>query len=200
MMMSAAGPGRIGPNAVTQVAAALVSRYGPVRTRDLFSSVGLTRYLDAPPHQMIDEREVIALHTAVREGLVENAVSAVNCDAGLATGDYLLAHRIPRPAQVVLRMLPARLAGALLLTAIRRHAWTFAGSGHFSAQGSKPILITIEDCPICRGAHTRAAACGYYTATFTRLFTRLVHPRARVRETACIARGDSACRFEVDWG
>jgi hypothetical protein len=53
--------------------------------------------------------------------------------AGRRTADYLLAHRIPKPVQALLKALPARLAARVLLSAIARHAWTFAGSGVFSA-------------------------------------------------------------------
>ena len=49
------------------------------------------------------------------------------------TGDYLLAHRIPKPVQALLKRLPAPLAARVLLAAITRHAWTFAGSGRFEA-------------------------------------------------------------------
>jgi divinyl protochlorophyllide a 8-vinyl-reductase len=67
---------------------------------------------------MIDEREA---HTLVR-GLidrvgVEEAMPVLR-DAGHRTGDYLLAHRIPAPAQWVIRHLPRRLGLRLLLGAL----------------------------------------------------------------------------------
>jgi divinyl protochlorophyllide a 8-vinyl-reductase len=65
--------------------------------------------------------------------------------------------------------------------------------------GNRPVVLLIEGCPICRGAHAAAPICDYYAATFLRLFTRLVHTRAVVRETACAAAGAGACRFEIDW-
>jgi len=196
-----AGPGvaRIGPNAIIQVAGALEHRLGSRAARDFLSSVGLGAYVDAPPRQMVDEREVIALHSAVRMRLPPQAARGVAHAAGLATGDYLLAHRIPRTAQFVLRALPAPLASRLLLAAIRRHAWTFAGSARFTACAGHPVLIRLEHCPICRGAQSAAPLCEYYAATFTRLFSRLVHPRAEARETACMAAGAPACRFEIEW-
>jgi divinyl protochlorophyllide a 8-vinyl-reductase len=60
-------------------------------------------------------------------------------------------------------------------------------------------VITVADCPLCRGAARRAPACAYYAATFERLFARLVHPRARAFETDCAASGAKLCRFEIDW-
>jgi divinyl protochlorophyllide a 8-vinyl-reductase len=199
MMMAAASAGRIGPNAVIQVAAALDQRLGTGVARDLMQAAGLGAYVRTPPQHLIDEREVIALHTLLRERLQPATATEVVRAAGVATGDYLLEHRIPRLAQSALRALPAPLAARLLLGAIRRHAWTFAGSGHFLARSGRPVVISIGSCPICRGAHAAGPQCGYYAATFQRLFRQLVHRNAHVRETACQAAGAACCRFEIDW-
>jgi divinyl protochlorophyllide a 8-vinyl-reductase len=131
--------------------------------------------------------------------LAGSGAREVAAEAGAATGDYLLAHRIPGFAQRVLRVLPAPLASRVLLKAITQHAWTFAGSGHFHAHPGQPVVITIGDCAICRGARAAEPCCDYYSATFTRLFAVLVHPRATTREVACIAAGAPACRFEISW-
>jgi divinyl protochlorophyllide a 8-vinyl-reductase len=56
-------------------------------------------------------------------------------DAGLRTADYLLANRIPKPVQVLLKHLPAPLAARVLLSAIRRHAWTFRRQRQLHARG-----------------------------------------------------------------
>jgi len=186
MMMAVADGPRIGPNAVIQVAAALANRLGTGVARELMLGAGLGAYVKAPPQKMIDEREVIALHSLLRERLQPATANEVARAAGLATGDYLLANRIPRIAQLV-------------LSAIRRHAWTFTGSGHFHATTGRPIVITIENCPICRGANAARPQCEYYAATFARLFRRLVQRHATVRETACQACGADQCRFEIDW-
>jgi divinyl protochlorophyllide a 8-vinyl-reductase len=199
MMMAVADGPRIGPNAVIQVAAALANRLGAGAARELMLSAGLGAYVKEPPQKMIDECEVIALHSLLRERLQPATASEVVRAAGLATGDYLLAHRIPRAAQWVLRALPAPLAAPLLLAAIRRHAWTFTGSGHFHAKAGPPVVIVIQHCPICRGANAARPQCDYYAATFARLFRRLVHRHARVRETACEACGADQCRFEISW-
>jgi divinyl protochlorophyllide a 8-vinyl-reductase len=198
-MSAGAAAGRIGPNAIIQVAGALEQRLGSGAAREFLLAAGLAGYADAPPRQMVDEREVIALHSAVRARLAPQAARGVAQEAGLATGDYLLAHRIPRAAQFVLRALPAPRAGRLLLAAITRHAWTFAGSARFTARAGHPVLIKLEDCPICRGAQSGGPLCEYYAATFTRLFSRLVHPGAVARETECMAAGAPACRFEITW-
>jgi divinyl protochlorophyllide a 8-vinyl-reductase len=196
-------PGRIGPNAITRVAEVLSVRVGRAVTAQVFERAGLAHYLQAPPQAMVDETEVRRLHGVLRQKLGEFEARAVARAAGTRTADYLLAHRIPRPVQRLLKALPAPLAARLLLAAIARHAWTFAGSGHFNARCAwrqgPPVVLTIRDNPLCRGLESAAPACDYYAATFERLFGVLVHARSRVLETACEACGDAECRFEIRW-
>jgi divinyl protochlorophyllide a 8-vinyl-reductase len=202
----AGGAGRqglIGPNAITRVAEVLPPRVGSAATWALFDSVGLVHHLRQPPQHMVDEEEVRRLHGALREQLGWDRAGAVARDAGLRTADYLLAHRIPRPVQAVLKKLPARLAARVLLAAISRHAWTFAGSGRFQAhaplRAGAPVVLRIQDNPLCRGVRAQAPACDYYAAVFQRLFQVLVHRASRVHEVACEACGDAECRFEIAW-
>jgi divinyl protochlorophyllide a 8-vinyl-reductase len=119
--------------------------------------------------------------------------------AGQRTAAYLLAHRIPKPLQAVLRHTPAALAARVLLSAIQRNAWTFVGSGRFTVQPGRPWVLRIHDNPLCRGVVTASPSCDFYTATFQSLFTALVHPKAQVVEVACESSGDSECRFEISW-
>ncbi|MCX7684195.1 MAG: bacteriochlorophyll 4-vinyl reductase [Acetobacteraceae bacterium] len=109
------------------------------------------------------------------------------------TADYLLAHRIPRPAQWLLRALPARLAAPPLLRAVARNAWTFAGSGRVFVTPGPPAVIEIEANPLA------TAPCHFHLAVFTRLFRTLVHPQAEVHETLCCGSGAAACRFAISW-
>ena len=190
---------RIGPNAITQVALALQQQVGRVRTRQIFVRADLVDRLDAPPQHMVEEREVIVLHHALRQALGPALALRIADEAGRATARYLLAHRIPRPIQWLLRILPARPAARLLLSAITRHAWTFAGSGHFSVDLGPPIVLSLGNNPMCRGARADTPSCAYYAATFEHLFRTLVHPQACVAETACEASGADACRFEIRW-
>ena len=185
--------GRIGPNAITRVAEALP---GDV-VGAIFAAAGLAAYRDAPPTGMVDEREVTALHRVLRARLDSAMLVGVTRQAGLRTADYLLAHRIPRPVQWLLRALPAPLAARLLCSAIARHAWTFVGSGRFDVLPGRPLRLVVSGCPLCRGAMLDQPGCDYFAATFERLFRRLVHRRARVTETACEAMGDPACIFTV---
>lgn len=199
MSAAAVVAGRIGPNAITRVAEAAAQLVGTAATQALFEAAGLAAHLREPPQAMVDEREVTRLHAALRAHCGEAMARQVAREAGLRTARYLLAHRIPKPVQGLLRRLPAPLAARVLLSAIRRHAWTFAGSGVFTARAGRPVVLTIRGNPLCRGLASDTPACDFYAATFEHLFVALVHPEAWVVETACEARGDAACRFEVHW-
>lgn len=190
---------RIGPNAITRVAEALRARTGEAAAVSVFTRAGLMGHLSHPPQQMVDEADVLTLHVALRAALGSEEAEAVTGDAGRRTGDYLLAHRIPRFAQVILRLLPAALAARVLLGAVGKHAWTFAGSGTFNVQPGSPLVLTIRNNPLCRGVSTVEPCCRFYAATFERLFQALVHPHTTVREVSCEACGDDCCRFEVRW-
>ncbi len=191
--------GRIGPNAITRVAEVLLPRLGQGATAGIFEQAGLLEYLAHPPESMVEEAEVSRLHRALRASIGEARAREVAFEAGTRTGDYLLAHRIPKPVQAVLKRLPAVLAARVLLSAIRRHAWTFAGSGEFSARAGHPVQLTIRHNPLCAGVEAGEPACAFYTATFERLFRVLVHPGARVCERQCEAMGAPACVFEIAW-
>lgn len=200
---SARGPasmGRIGPNAVVRLAEALteVDASGVARGQ-VFEAAGLAHYLLAPPTEMVDERDVVALHAALGQVLDERTAAAVAWRAGELTGDYLLAHRIPRAARRLLAVLPAPLASRALLSAIHRNAWTFAGSGGFSASPGHPVRLVITNSPLCKHAHERHPPCLYYAATFLCLFQALVSPRARLARAACRHHADGACTTEISW-
>lgn len=145
----------------------------------------------------MDEGPAARLHAAVRHDLPAEA-PAILAQAGRRTADYILAHRIPRPAQAVLRALPPALAAPVLTRAIAKHAWTFAGSGLFRVAGR--LTFEIADNPLIRGERAPAPLCVWHAAVFERLFRTLVDDRLRAHETACCACGDPACRFELTRG
>jgi divinyl protochlorophyllide a 8-vinyl-reductase len=190
---------RIGPNAINQVATALRQQMGALRTRQIFMRAGLLHRLDRPPRHMVDECEVIDLHRALRDTLGVSQAQSVAEEAGYATARYLLARRIPRPVRWLLRCLPARPSAIILLVAIRRHAWTFAGSGRFGVEPGYPVVLTLQDNPMCRGLSAETPSCVYYAATFEHLFRVLVHRAARVTETECESTGAPNCSFEIRW-
>ncbi|MEM9784708.1 MAG: bacteriochlorophyll 4-vinyl reductase [Pseudomonadota bacterium] len=187
----AAGAGLIGPNAVTQLGHAMRDRLGEAAARRLFLRGGCPGLLDDPPERMIDQRVPIALFRALWRHWPAADARIVSGDAGLRVADYVIANRIPRPAQAVLRLLPAGLACDLLMVAIKRHAWTFAGSGRCEIRHRPVRLISISDNPMAM------PDCIWHAAVLSRLFTRLAAPRSTVRQIACCRTGAPACVFEI---
>ncbi|WP_299438605.1 bacteriochlorophyll 4-vinyl reductase [uncultured Rhodospira sp.] len=191
---------RIGPNSITRMADALAAHRGRDETAALFEAAGLAHHWATPPESMVPADDVTALHRVLRARLDAAALDAVCHDAGVATADYLLAHRIPKPAQAVLKLMPPVPAARMLIQAMGQHSWTFAGGGRFHGEPGKPTRLIIADGPI-QAAVSGASApvCAYYAAVFERLFRVLVARKTTVRETACQAMGAEACVFEAVW-
>jgi divinyl protochlorophyllide a 8-vinyl-reductase len=187
----------IGPNAIIQVARVLQERFGDFTTEALLREHTPYSLATLPGH-MIPESEPLALTHAVMSRLGEARGTTVLHEAGLRTGDYLLANRIPRPAQWLIRVLPKRAGLSILLKSMLAHAWTFAGSGSFTVHHQREGgQLCFHACAMCRDMITDGPACDFYAGTFERLITTLVSPTARVREVECQAHGGSCCRFVV---
>jgi divinyl protochlorophyllide a 8-vinyl-reductase len=196
-MNEAISPARIGPNAVIRLVEALDACESRSVTARIFNLAGVEDFIANPPGAMVPEKHVTELHHQLRDIVGTERSRSVSWIAGLRTADYLLAHRIPKPVQRLLKLLPVRIGAFILLKAIGNHAWTFAGSGTFSWKLGNPVVLTISDCPLCRGDTATAPCCHYYAATFERLFRELINSNAVVIETECIASGAPACRFEI---
>lgn len=181
--------GRIGPNALLQLLPVLDAA-------GLREAVFAAAGVPVPPGDagMWPEDQVAAVHRRLRADWPVQAPGWLAA-AGRGTGDYILAHRIPRPVQAILRASPAPLAAPLLALAIRRNAWTFAGSGRFCIAGWQPLVFEIAGNPLVAGERHARPVCHWHVAVLARLFGALVWPRAAVEETGCTAAGDPACRF-----
>jgi divinyl protochlorophyllide a 8-vinyl-reductase len=192
-------PGKIGPNAVTQLVLALRdSGFNGISTSK-FTSANFAAWLTHPPTVMVDERDVVRLHNIVRAAMPREMADALMTEAGKRTADYLLAHRIPRFVQFILKHLPTYMAAIILVSAIRHHAWTFAGSGRFKTHSGSPTIFEIIGNPLCGDRPSTTPACLWHAAVFLRLFQVLVSPHTSVIETECEATGCDCCRFIVDW-
>ena len=189
-----AGVARIGPNAIHQHLPVLDALIGPALRGALLLRAGVEE--PAPDCGMLPEDQVIHLHRAVWLFLPDRA-PAIQRASGLAVGDYILAHRIPAPAQWLIRHLPAQMGARLLAGAIARHAWTFAGSGRFRVASRHPLTFEIGQNPLALGPEGGAPSCHWHAAVFERLFARLVWPDVAVVETECCVHGAPACRFEL---
>lgn len=180
--------GLIGPNAVIQLGQALRD-HGGLGER-VFARAGFLRLLTAPPDAMIDEAIPARLFAALWAEAPDLA-PAIAHRAGRLTGEYVLANRIPRPARLVLRALPARFAAPLLLKAIQKHAWTFAGTGQCLVESGQPAVVTIIDNPLTMPGGI------WHVGVFESLFCALVSPATRVSHQGTRLNGRPACRFQL---
>jgi divinyl protochlorophyllide a 8-vinyl-reductase len=188
----AANPqGKVGPNAVTQVAAALRAFGGEDLAARVFMAAGLEQVLAAPPEKMVDQDLAACLHNALRRALPAQDAAQIAAEAGRRTADYLLAHRIPRAAQGVMKLLPARLAAPILLKAMAANAWTYAGTGHVRTASGRTCVLEIIDNPLAQ------PDCPWHVAVFERLFRALVTKQAQVRHVEHREAGALINRFEI---
>ena len=185
---------RIGPNSVLQLLPLLDETLGRPERERLMRSAGMA----APPghNGLMHEAPAASLHQRLRAEHPEVAPRLTE-RAGERTGEYIIRHRIPPAALLVLRRLPAWLAGPLLGRVIEKHAWTFAGSGTFRLVSLQPAVFEIRDNPVVRGETAPGPICHWHAAVFTRLYRHIVDPDLRCRETRCCASGAPACRFEI---
>lgn len=185
--------GLVGPNAVIQLAEALRAAPDvPGLAEHVFGRAGYARLLRSPPTDMIDEAIAARLFATLWREMPPASAAAIAHEAGRRTGAYVLAHRIPPLARLLLRTLPPRIAAPLLLRAIARHAWTFAGSGRCRTASGPPCLITIARNPLAMPGGA------WHGGVFECLFRSLVSRSASVRHAEVSGDGGPVCRFEID--
>lgn len=185
--------GLIGPNAILQLLPVLDRFCDRERRTQILAAAGIFEIPDG--RSMIPETDAARLHRQLRleEPKMAPTLAAY---AGCETANYILANRIPRLAQTVLKMLPKHPSAWLLARAIEKHAWTFAGSGAFAVQS--PWSFTIKNNPIVHQEVSDTPLCAWHAAVFEQLYRVLVSPDVRCTETRCAAQGASdTCHFSL---
>ena len=182
----------IGPNAILQMLPVLDQVVGRTRRDEIFARAGLSTPPDGT--QMIPERDAARLHAQVRHDLPYLA-PFITRQAGIATARYILKHRIPRPVQMLLKVLPANSSARLLSQAIQKHAWTFTGSGRFEVVD--PFCFEIIDNPLIAGERAPRGLCHWHAAVFAHLYSELVAPGMTCEELTCAAQGGRRCLFQL---
>ena len=190
--MRPVGSALVGPNAVTQLHAAMCAAGRYALMERVFAAAGHQEWLSSAPEAMIPEAAAADVH---RQGWrLANPADAAHlaADAGRRTADYVMENRIPAPVRALLSVLPGMLSEPLLLSAIARHGWTFAGSGDVRILRGGDAALEIRPNPLAG-----PFGCVWHMAVFTAMWQRFVHPEAQVVETACCSSGAPACRFAV---
>jgi divinyl protochlorophyllide a 8-vinyl-reductase len=136
---------------------------------------------------MVDEAVPAALFDALWR-LHPDDAPRLAVEAGRRVADYVIANRIPRAARALLSRLPDALSARLLLGAIRRASWTFAGSGRCAVAVPGGALVLDANPIPMPGAAWHAAVLDRMAGAFLRPERRIVHlPCPRVGGRACFA-------------
>lgn len=168
---------KIGPNAIIQTVAALQDLHGAAEAATILQQAQHADLNDHLPTEMIHEAEFHTLAAALTAVLGLAQTQQVLRQSGQGTARYLLAHRIPKPFQWLIKQLPWRMGLALLLMAIRQHAWTFVGSGVFTyTLAGQPRLIIVRENPADEAVYS------FYTGTFEALLQELINAQIHLHE------------------
>lgn len=191
---SAIPAGRIGPNAVLQLA-------GPVE--NLLGQGAMARILDASDvpmpagDQMIPQDAVGRVYHTMWKHFPKQAAT-LSQRAGAGTARYIRANRIPKAARLLLRMLPRSLSERLLSKAIVDHAWTFCGSGTLStAREEGEIHFLLQENPLADRTIQPPHLCIWHAAVFAEIFSLILGRAYYCKEVACCALGADVCHFVV---
>ncbi|NJP07021.1 MAG: bacteriochlorophyll 4-vinyl reductase, partial [Chloroflexaceae bacterium] len=153
------------------------------------------------PEHMIPEQMFYDLVRMLLEQLGPQATATVLRESGQRTADYLLAHRIPRPFQRLVRILPRQVGLTLLLLAISGNAWTFVGSGRFCFVTGRTARILLAHRTAESASLFVPAACSFYGSTFEHLLQVLIHPDTQVQPVAPPhVPSDLRCAYIIDYG
>jgi divinyl protochlorophyllide a 8-vinyl-reductase len=176
MDRESADPALIGPHAVIHAVAVMRERLNADICKAVLADAQIT---DLPSGEcMVPELDALRLHRWLALRLPVDCF-AIAEEAARRTGDYIIANRIPAPVVWLLERLPAPVAARMLMSAIRRHAWTFVGAGGFAPQGS--WAFTIDRSHAGDPVMLPDSLFHWYAAVFERLYRRLVHPDCRCR-------------------
>jgi len=182
--------GVIGPNSVIQLGLALRDLLGRDEARRVFETAGCADLFDTPPVGMIDQAIPARLMETACRLLPEAEARRVFSEAGRRTADYVIANRIPRFAQWIMKVLPRKLGARLLLGAIERNAWTFCGTGQCTTQSRAGFILKLSNNPI------PTPDCVWHAAVLQRLFAQLISARAQVDWSSFRSGPDRIDRFE----
>lgn len=178
---------RIGSDAVLHTLDALSEVGGDHLTQEIIDAAGLRHVVGQTLQEMVPQSVFSALVQSIEDLLPRSQVDLVAVKSGRKTGAVLLEQYIPEMAQKLLRTLPKRVAGPLLLRALEKHAWTFAGSASVHHIDGPPLKLVIGNNPMA------IWGCLWQCALLETVFRRVVSPDARIWQMACCESNPMEC-------
>ena len=186
-------PSKIGPNSIIQTVAALEAAYGKNKAETMLSKIGQGYLVGNLPKEMVEEAKFHTLVGALQKEIGETATSRILQESGERTARYLLKVRIPGIFQKFVKLLPPRPAFKLLLFAISKNAWTFAGSGEFAYNMTRPPEISVKVT-----FPTQPVVGNFYLGTFTALLQELVNPTTKIMADIRKDNSNIQCNYRCD--
>ncbi|WP_338548708.1 bacteriochlorophyll 4-vinyl reductase [Roseovarius phycicola] len=183
---------KIGADAILQTLDALSDVGGDILAQKVLEAAGLRHMLDQKLQEMVPQNIFLALVRAIENTLPRSQVDLVAVSSGRKTGDVLLEQYIPDMAQKLLHTLPPHVAGPLLLQALEKHAWTFAGSAHVHHLPGPPLQLVIKNNPMA------VWGCLWQCALLENVFRSLISADARVWHMACCADHKPSCVYMIE--
>ncbi len=183
---------RIGSDAVLQTLDALGEVGGELLAHKVLEAAGLRYVLDQKLQEMVPQNLFLGLVRAIEDTLPRSQVDLVAVTSGRKTGSVLLEQYIPDMAQKLLHTLPPHVAGPLLLHALEKHSWTFAGSAKVHYEAGPPLQLVIENNPMA------VWGCLWQCALLEAVFRSLISADARVWHMACCAEHKPSCVYMIE--
>lgn len=185
--------GMMGSQAVLPLVAAVTRRLGDAPAQRLLDEARLLHLPD--PGEAVRERQVAVLHQSLRRNHPHEA-EAILREAARDAVEWIMAHRIPARARMLLNAMPWQIAVWMLGRHAMQNAWAFGGSGQFRVLGTDTFELVGN--PVLRGETADHPICVWHEELFQHTFRRMAHGRLRCTETACMAAGAEACRFHLE--
>lgn len=165
---------------------------------------GLDRLIDNPPADNLarefDLANLAALDRALDDIVGPRGGRAVSLRAGEAVFSrglqgFASSSGMASPA---FRLLPPSTKLKIGLHVMAQAFGKFAGQETRVIEQNDDFQFAIEQCPVCRGRHSDKPLCHVVTGLIQEAVKWVGDGEAhRVKETACIARGDDNCTFTI---
>jgi divinyl protochlorophyllide a 8-vinyl-reductase len=183
---------KIGPNSIIQTAESLREHCGIEVKTKVLQDAGLDQYNTELPSDMTTETHFHWFVKSLLSDQGKEMAAEILQDSGERTAVYLLKNRIPGFFQTIVKPLPNKLGLKMLLFAISKNAWTFAGSGEFSYNiGEASYIKVIVTHP------SEPVVSNFYFGTFKRLLGELISANIRLELETLEAGECIECTYHI---
>ncbi len=184
--------GFVGSQAVLPLINTISRKLGADAARRLMNEARMHALPD--PGEPVRERQAAILHQSLRRDYPEVA-EAIQREAARDAVEWLIQNRIPVQARLLLSNMPWSMAVWMLGRNAVQNAWTFGGSGKFTALSTHEFQLIGN--PLIKGETSASPICAWHEELFQQTFRRMAHSRLKCVETSCMAAGAIACRFQL---